>query len=94
MRSASALSTVAILDLALSRKARWGRLELPEIGAHGLEKPLLLRTVAAGAWLVNNLEPGSSKHLLVEHLSLDGRPGARRPWEVDEQVVAHPQVPA
>ena len=49
------------------------RLELPKAGAHGLEKPLLLRTVATGARLVNNLEPGGGKHLAVKDFSFGGR---------------------
>ena len=48
---------------------------------------------ATGARLINDLEAGGGKHLIVENLSLGGRSGARHPWEVDEQIVAHLQVP-
>ena len=57
-----------------------------------MEEPLFLRTVAANDQLVDDFKPGSGKHFVIEHLSLNGCPGARRAWKVDEQVVAHPQV--
>ena len=68
------------------------RMELPEVGTHGLEEPLFLGTAATGARLVNNLKPSGGEQLVIEHLPLGGRPGARCPWEVDEQVVAHLQL--
>ena len=70
------------------------RLELMEVGVHGLEELLFLGTAATGARFIDNLEPGGGEHLFIEHLPLSGCPGARRPREVDEQVITHPQVPA
>ena len=55
------------------------RLELLEVEAHGLEEPLFLGTAATGARFTNNLKPGGGEHLVIKHLPLGGRPGARRP---------------
>lgn len=64
-------------------------LELLEVDAHGLKELLLLGTAAIGARFVNNLKPGGGERLVIEHLPLGWRAGARRSWEVDEHVVAH-----
>ena len=60
------------------------RLELLGVGAQASEELLLLGTAAAHARFINNLEPGGGERLVVNHLPLGWRPGARRPWEVDE----------
>ena len=68
------------------------RLELLEIGTHGLEELVFLGATAAGARFINNLEPDSSEDLIVKHLPFGWRSCAFRPWDADEQVVAHLQV--
>ena len=78
--------------LGLVQASAVKRLELLEVGAHGLEEPLFLGTAATGARLVNNLKPGGGEHFVVKHLPLGWRPRARLPWEVHEQVVAHLQL--
>ena len=66
-------------------------LELLEVDAHGSEEPLLLGA-STSARLIDDLKPGVGEHFVIEHLPLGRRPGACRPWEVNEHIVAHLQV--
>ena len=54
-------------------------LKLLEVAAHGLGELVLLGPASAGAWRINNLEPGGGDDLFVKDLPLGRRSGACRP---------------